>query len=327
MLSATDDAELYDGGRPLPLVQVLAILSLAPSLSLALSLPCRSCRSFLAMPTLSPAVSLPHPSLSLPSLPYSCIGATLGAHVEDGAFSDHRGGPIGASEPFLLPPTLAHFLPLSHPHNTYTPSPPYRMTPCCTHPSSHNRHLASPLLQVLSEPLPSSATDPLDAHLLSGAAASAASDRLYRYGAVRSVAAVLSDLYTRWARRPFSAAALWEVCVCVVRVCVCVWEVRVCDVRVSLWCLRVVGGGRVRVWAMGEDVIGWSNWPGLNAPPPHPRSPHHTISDPYPAGGSSRHLRGPAAAPRPRAFRRGPPARHAVGDRLPRTHETLPRGR
>lgn len=36
-------------------------------------------------------------------------------------------------------------------------------------------------------------------------------DRLFRYGAVRSISAVLSDLYLRWARRPFSSASLWEV--------------------------------------------------------------------------------------------------------------------
>ena len=37
------------------------------------------------------------------------------------------------------------------------------------------------------------------------------SDRLYRYGAMRSISAVLTDLYTRWARRPFSASTLWEI--------------------------------------------------------------------------------------------------------------------
>jgi hypothetical protein len=31
--------------------------------------------------------------------------------------------------------------------------------------------------------------------------------------ALRAASAVLSDLYTRWARRPFSSAALWEVSV------------------------------------------------------------------------------------------------------------------
>jgi ubiquitin-protein ligase E3 C len=33
----------------------------------------------------------------------------------------------------------------------------------------------------------------------------------HRFACARSISAVLSDLYTRWARRPFSATALWEI--------------------------------------------------------------------------------------------------------------------
>lgn len=63
---------------------------------------------------------------------------------------------------------------------------------------------------VLAEPPVSSATDPIDLHHI-GSSVTVAGDRLYRYGAVRSISAVLSDLYTRWARRPFSASTLWEI--------------------------------------------------------------------------------------------------------------------
>ena len=35
--------------------------------------------------------------------------------------------------------------------------------------------------------------------------------QLFRYGTVKAISATLSDLYTRWARRPFSSSKLWEV--------------------------------------------------------------------------------------------------------------------
>ena len=63
---------------------------------------------------------------------------------------------------------------------------------------------------ILTEPPPPSTADPLE-KFASQEGDSTSADRLYRYGMVRSVSAVLSDLYLRWARRPFSAATLWEV--------------------------------------------------------------------------------------------------------------------
>lgn len=35
--------------------------------------------------------------------------------------------------------------------------------------------------------------------------------QLFRYGSVKAISATLSDLYTRWARRPYSSSKLWEV--------------------------------------------------------------------------------------------------------------------
>lgn len=44
-------------------------------------------------------------------------------------------------------------------------------------------------------------------------AARAASQRRTLQNGVRAVCSVLADLYSRWARRPFSSAALWEISV------------------------------------------------------------------------------------------------------------------
>ena len=172
ILSATDDSEIYDGGKPLPLVQVLRLVR---TLKMILFRSIQHDPSILVEPSPSSAtdpIDLHHLGTSTSSI------TRYDHHVSYLLVIMHR----TTSYPMLF--VCLIYLIFESNHDVTILDTFFTKTDL-----TYSSHLLVLFNYVMMKN----------------------SDRLYRYGAMRSISAVLTDLYTRWARRPFSASTLWEI--------------------------------------------------------------------------------------------------------------------